>query len=158
MIFGFELFSISYTSPADLDHVDKEIKNLENIWGLKQDWDQNYRIKIKDIKFAEINCENLEEYADDYIYKLNGLSKENHIRRWGITIFVKTSIQNFKAVLPLIDFLRKPFIRPRHWSDLQSHIDFDPNSESFTFDEIFVQKNFIGYAETINNTCEIARE
>jgi hypothetical protein len=23
MIFGFELFTISYTSPADLDHVDK---------------------------------------------------------------------------------------------------------------------------------------
>ncbi len=75
MIFGFELFSISYTSPADLDHVDKEIKNLENIWGLKEDWDQNYKIKVKDIKFADINCESLEEYADDYIYKLNGLSK-----------------------------------------------------------------------------------
>lgn len=56
MIFGFELFSISYTSPADLDHVDKEIKNLENIWGLKEDWDQNYKIKVKDIKFREINC------------------------------------------------------------------------------------------------------
>jgi dynein heavy chain len=29
---------------------------------------------------------------------------------------VKTSIENFKTVLPLIDFLRKPFIRPRHWT------------------------------------------
>ena len=35
MIYGFEMFEISYTSPADLDHVDKEIKNLESIWGLK---------------------------------------------------------------------------------------------------------------------------
>ena len=26
MIFGFEMFQISYTSPADLDNVDKEIK------------------------------------------------------------------------------------------------------------------------------------
>jgi len=49
-------------------------------------------------------------------------------------------------VLPLIDFLRKPFIRPRHWVELKSHIDFDPESEAFTFDEIFVQKNFIGHA------------
>ena len=36
MIYGFEMFEISYTSPADLDHVDKEIKNLESIWGLKE--------------------------------------------------------------------------------------------------------------------------
>jgi hypothetical protein len=28
MIYGFEMFEISYTSPADLDYVDKEIKNL----------------------------------------------------------------------------------------------------------------------------------
>ena len=51
MIFGFEMFQISYTSPSDLDHVDKEIKNLENIWNLKEEWDQNYKSNKKDIKF-----------------------------------------------------------------------------------------------------------
>lgn len=35
MIFGFKLFDISVVNPADLDHVDKEIKNLESIWILK---------------------------------------------------------------------------------------------------------------------------
>lgn len=158
MIFGFELFQISYTSPADLDHVDKEIKNLENVWGVKEEWDQNYKIKVKDIKFADIDCENLEEYADDFVYKLNGLSKEQHIRKWGITQGIKTILDNFKAALPLIDFLRKPFIRPRHWDELKTHIDFDHESPSFTFDEIYVQKNFIGHSETINNVCEVARE
>jgi len=44
-------------------------------------------------------------------------------------------------------------MRPRHWVELKNHIDFDPESENFTFDEIFVQKNFIGHSETINNTC-----
>lgn len=56
MMFGFDLFAISYNSPADLDHVDKEIKNLYNVWSLKEDWDQNYKIKVKDIKFKDINC------------------------------------------------------------------------------------------------------
>ena len=92
MIFGFEMFQISYTSPADLDHVVKEIKNLESIWNMKEEWDQSYKVEKKDIKFNDINCDELEEYADDYIYKLNGLSKENHIRRWGITTSVKQSI------------------------------------------------------------------
>jgi dynein heavy chain len=56
------------------------------------------------------------------------LTKEPHIKKWGISIFVKQSIENFKAVLPLIDFLRKPFMRPRHWVELKNHIDFDPES------------------------------
>lgn len=45
------MFEISYTSPADLDHVDKEIKNLEKIWGLKEEWDQKYEKDIKGISF-----------------------------------------------------------------------------------------------------------
>lgn len=56
MIYGFEMFEISYTSPADLDYVDKEIKSLENLWGLKEEWDQDYIKNIKDIKFNDIDC------------------------------------------------------------------------------------------------------
>ena len=75
MIYGFDMFEISYTSPADLDHVDKEIKNLEKIWGLKQEWDQKYERDIKDIPFKSINWEELEELAEDYIFQLNNLSR-----------------------------------------------------------------------------------
>lgn len=71
---------------------------------------------------------------------------------------MKALIDNFKSVLPLIDALRKPYMRPRHWEELQSNFEFDPTSDTFTFDEIYMQKNFLGYAETINNTCEVARE
>ena len=102
MIYGFDMFEISYTSPADLDHVDKEIKNLEKIWGLKEEWDQKYIKDIKDISFREIQWEDLEELADDYIYQLNNLCKEPHIKKWGIVMAFKASIDNFKNVLPLI--------------------------------------------------------
>ncbi len=59
MIFGFKLFDISVINPADLDHVDKEIKNLESIWGLKEEWDQKYVKEVKELKFKEINTETL---------------------------------------------------------------------------------------------------
>lgn len=120
MIYGFEMFQISYSSPADLDHVDKEIKNLEKLWGLKEEWDQEYQKNIKDIKFREINCNQLEEYAEDYMFKLKALSKEPHIAKWGIVTALKTFIENFKSVLPLIDSLRKPYMRARHWEELQN--------------------------------------
>lgn len=69
----------------------------------------------------------------------------------------KASIDNFKNVLPLIESLRKPYIRDRHWDELKNNFDFDPESELFTFDEIYVQKNFLGYSDTINTTTEVAR-
>ena len=43
------------------------------------------------------------------------LSKEAHVKRWGIVMALKASIDNFKTVLPLIDALRKPYMRQRHW-------------------------------------------
>ncbi len=49
--------------------------------------------------------------------------------------------------------LREPYIRSRHWGELQSHIDFDPESEHFTLDEIYVQKNFMNYSDIITSTC-----
>lgn len=88
---------------------------MEKLWGLKEEWDQEYVKNIKDIKFREIDCNNLEYYADDYMFKLNGLSKEPHVRKWGIVMALKASIENFKTVLPLIDALRQPYMRPRHW-------------------------------------------
>ncbi len=60
MIFGFEMFEISYTSPADLDYVNKEIITLEKLWKLKQEWDDEYDAKLKAITFKELNCEELE--------------------------------------------------------------------------------------------------
>lgn len=62
------------------------------MWGLKEEWDQKYRSNIRDIKFKDIDTNNLMEYADDYTYKLNDLSKENHIRKWGIYTSIKASI------------------------------------------------------------------
>ena len=128
MIYGFDMFEISYTSPADLDHVDKEINNLEKIWGLKEDWDQKYDKDIKNIPFRDINWEDLEELAEDYVFQLNSLSKQPHIKKWGIVMAFKASIDNFKNVLPLIESLRKPYIRNRHWEELKNNFDFDPES------------------------------
>lgn len=59
MKFGFDLFDISYPAPGDLDSVDKEIKNLENIWGLKEEWDRKYQNAIKDIHFKNVNFDDL---------------------------------------------------------------------------------------------------
>jgi hypothetical protein len=49
-------------------------------------------------------------------------------------------------------------MRDRHWEELKKPLEFDPDSDTFTFDEIFVQKNFLAYADIINNVCDNAKE
>lgn len=160
MMFGFDLFQIKESTPADLEFVDQEIKNLRSIWGLKEEWDRNYDANIKDIKFREIDSEALEDDADTFLRKLNRMLTTPPMRKWDIVTNIKSSIETFKSVLPLIKALRERYMRERHWSRLQKDISqtIDPDAEDFCFDEIYVKKNFLSYADAVNKTCEIARE
>lgn len=56
------------------------------------------------------------------------------MKKWDVVTAFKLSIENFKSVLPLIHSLRQPFMRIRHWEELQTNLDFDPESPTFTFD------------------------
>ena len=115
MKFGFDLFEINYSNPGDLDAVDKEIVNLGNIWGLREKWDRQYHNDIRQIKFREVNIERLEEIAEDYLSTLAEYCKESYMKKWDVVLAFKTSIENFKSVLPLIQALREPYMRKRHW-------------------------------------------
>lgn len=75
MKFGFDLFEINYPTPGDLDAVDKEIRNLQNIWGLREEWDRKYQHTVKDIKFKEVNCDSLENEAAHFLFRLQDMTK-----------------------------------------------------------------------------------
>lgn len=68
------------------------------------------------------------EIADDYLQNLSDFCKETHMKKWDVVIAFRTAIDNFKSVLPLIQALREPCMRSRHWIELQKNIDFDPES------------------------------
>lgn len=51
-------------------------------------------------------------------------------------------------------------MRERHWVRLQKELSqtIDPESEEFTFDDIFIKKNFLSYSDQVMKICDIARE
>jgi hypothetical protein len=52
-------------SPEEIEFVEKECANLDSIWNLKQEWDNEWE-EIKLIKFLEFNNEDLDDKADEY--------------------------------------------------------------------------------------------
>lgn len=115
MKFGFNLFDIHYTTPADLEYMEKEIANLMDVWKIKEDWDNKWELN-KTIRFIDFNSEDLDDMADEFLKKVNKYPKE--MKKWEIVNFLKGEIEKFKSTLPLISMLREPCMRDRHWIKL----------------------------------------
>ena len=51
---------------------------------------------------------------------------------WTICGFLKTQIETFKRTMPLIQDLKNPAMRERHWTQLKEEVQkpFDQNSET----------------------------
>jgi len=111
--------------------VENEIKNLNSIWKLKNEWDTQWE-ETKFIKFKDFNHEMLDDLADEYQQQLNKYPKE--MKKWEIVNYVRQQVENFRQTLPLIKMLKEPYMRTRHWSNLQEKIGsvLDSNSDSFT--------------------------
>ena len=89
MKFGFDLFKITYVASTDLESVEKEISSLEDVWGIKNEWDNKYKEFCK-IQFKFVNDETLDDEADDFIRKLNSYPKE--MKKWEIVNHIKANI------------------------------------------------------------------
>lgn len=89
MKFGFDLFSINYSASPDLEFMEKEISSLENVWNTKEKWDVKYR-QFCTIKFNEVNDEELDEEAEEYIKNLNAYTKE--MKKWEIVNYIRANI------------------------------------------------------------------
>lgn len=71
---GFEKFQIQYEGFNELGDMEKEIENLEEVWGLKKEWD-DWQEEVKTIRFQEFNLDNLDERADDFLETVSKYSK-----------------------------------------------------------------------------------
>lgn len=111
--FGVELFKINYIPSAELEFVEREIESLEKVWNHKESWDNRYK-QIMLLKFREVNVEALEEEIDDnYLRPVKEYPKE--IKKWEVSVNIKITLEQVKSTLPLIQMLREPYMRERHW-------------------------------------------
>ena len=108
-------------------------------------------------KFRELNIDQMDDEAADFQDKIRGFDKD--AKSWPVSDVLKTSIENFRALMPLILDLRDEAMRERHWKDLRFEVkdDFDENSDDFILEKVR-QLNLTSYADKIAELADNARK
>jgi len=156
MKFGLEIFDIEPMAYPEVTLVEKEIGQLSDIWEVKNEWDKQWEF-WKDIKFQDLQIDEMEDVAVDYQEKYRAFDKD--VREWGVFVFLKNEVDKFRATMPLIQDLRDESMRERHWKELRFEVkdDFDETSEDFTLEKVF-SLNLLNHQEKIMELADNARK
>jgi dynein heavy chain len=156
MDFGFKLFSINYVPEPALGQVEQDIEFLKLIWNKRKQWDNKWN-EMKVVPFRDIDTEMVTEVCKQFLEDINGYEKK--IKDWGVTKELKVRIQRIIDNMPIVDILRQPCMRERHWTNtkkLVSNEIFNHMGDHFTLEK-FIDLSFDKHTEKINETSENAQ-
>ena len=158
---GLQIFSQTYSEHKDLTAIAKDVEFLDQIWGVTIEW-TGYWDGWKTGLFSELNVEEMENIAGGFQKRVGKLGRD--IKRWKVWDSIKSELDRFKDIIPLIQDLRNKALRPRHWASLKERLGqvFDPHSVEFTLNEVVrlglpAHIEFIGEMST-NANKELAIE
>ena len=89
MKFGLDIFEIEPQNYHELSLVEKEMAQLFEIWGVKQEWDTEWDA-WKICSFYDLNIDDMDDRAVEFQEKIKTFDKE--VRQWGVFDFLKNKI------------------------------------------------------------------
>lgn len=89
MKFGLDIFDIEPMNYPELNVVEREIAQLFEIWGVKEEWDSEWD-SWKDISFYQLMIDDMDDRAVEFQEKIKGFEKE--VRQWGVYEHLKNKI------------------------------------------------------------------
>ncbi|XP_036818628.1 dynein heavy chain 6, axonemal [Oncorhynchus mykiss] len=115
---------------AELSEVDYALTLRKMLWGMQKEWDKQYS-RWRTTTFELLNVDDLQNDVSRFtqtIYMLEKGLPENNI-----VPILKQKVMDFKLCLPIVLALRNPYLRQRHWEDIQSYIgQFFTKEDNFT--------------------------
>lgn len=151
------LFNLEPTRYDEVAQLTKDFEPYKTLWLTANDWS-----KWKDQwmlgSFTDLNAEEVERNLSNAwrnVFKSVKVFK-NVPGPLNVANYIKNEMDEFKPFLPLIQALRNPGMRDRHWDRLSDElgINFHPDS-TFTLAGI-LQMNLLERVETISKVCDVA--
>ena len=153
---GETLFGLPHQSYPALEETRKEIELLDKLYSLYS--------KVKDtigrwreVLWLDIQSEisKMTEQIDIFgrdCQKLPGV-----LKNWDAYKELKQEIDDMTEILPLVEALAKPSIRPRHWDEVigLTKEDIPYQSESFSFSQL-LKANLLSFKEDIEDITDSA--
>ncbi|XQJ27193.1 dynein heavy chain, putative [Leishmania guyanensis] len=154
---GIEIFALEKPPLDDLVKAEAQLQLLRRLWTLVRSW-RTFTNTWKHMYFMKLNSERMLEDIEDTRRDVLQLRKE--MEQMNVWLQLKDDIDLFKKILPIIDDLCTPAIRPRHWEQLKLQLDatFDLEDEvSFCLQRL-MEAHVETQSEFINNMAVAARE
>lgn len=148
---GLSIFKIDHPSSKEISLLEKDLDSIEQIWELTKEWEL-YWDSWKAGRFTELQTAEMETQSQSVYKKLAKLSRELKDKNWEIVEASRSKVDQFKRTMPLIQDLKNPAMRERHWTQIKNDMQrqFEENSSDFTLERI-VEFGFDAYAEQIGD-------
>ena len=114
----------------------------------------------KDILFYDLDLNDMDFTALNFEDNVKGFGKD--VKDWHVYNHIKSEVQKFRVTIPLLQDLRHPSMRERHWRELRLKVtnagkeDFDETSDDFNMDLIF-RLNLLDHQDTIIDIADRAQ-
>ncbi|KAG5504460.1 hypothetical protein JKF63_04912 [Porcisia hertigi] len=154
---GIEIFALDKPPLDDLIKAESQLQLLRQLWTLVRSW-RTFTQTWKKLYFMKLNSEHMLEGIEDTRRGVLQLRKE--MEQMDVWLQLKDDIDLIKKILPIIDDLRTPAIRARHWEQLKLQLDteFDLEDESSFCLQRLMDAHVEAQAEFISNLAVAARE
>lgn len=153
---GLDIFEYDALQYTELTLVERENQLLNEMWELKEDWDNEWSV-WKDLSFGDLKIDDMDEIAVEFTQRLGNMNKD--VRHWPIYDFLKIKFLQFRDTMPLISDLRDESMRPRHWNELRFEVkeEFNEQSDEFTLEKIF-ELDLVKHANFIDELANSAKK
>uniref|UniRef100_A0A8C2ZK56 Dynein axonemal heavy chain 2 n=1 Tax=Cyclopterus lumpus TaxID=8103 RepID=A0A8C2ZK56_CYCLU len=134
---GLGYLETEQTSSKSIRTLEKDIDHLRQVWEITQEWNANWNI-WKVGQLPTLQTESMGLTAQDLLNKLHKLQRELKDKEWEIVDSSQNNIIQFKRIIPLIDDLRNPAMRDRHWEQISEALQcsLDHTSTDVTLEKI----------------------
>lgn len=113
-------FKIDVTRFDALDTVTVEVKNRQMLWDNSSEWEQCIAAWHEQ-PFNTLNVEQMTEISMKILKNCTMLEK--NLPRNAIVPRIRQELDAFKEKLPILNFLRNPALKTRHWLKIEQIID-----------------------------------
>ena len=158
---GEVLFNLPHQKYVDLDLIKKELELLDMLYNLYDKVNQDVA-KWKEMAWSDA-VEKMNEMTDQVENFANQCKKlPKQLKEWEAYKELKTQIDSFSEVLPILKDLSKPSIKQRHWDEISNLAKLDGKDRfSITSDEVFylsklIEINLLNWKEDVEEIIESA--
>jgi len=153
---GETLFGLPHQSYPALEETRKEIELLDKLYSLYS--------KVKDtigrwreVLWTEIQNEISKMTEQIDVFGRDCMKLPGVLKGWDAYKELKQEIDDMTEILPLVEALAKPSIRPRHWDEVigLTKEDIPYTNETFSFSQL-LKANLLGFKEDIEDITDSA--